>query len=126
MTIEKAIKELKKIRDNADTVLEERVVSILINNIQIYNTAEGFFEDVFERGLYSGAIREFIYQREVEAFFDKYYYDIMNLFYKMQKEEKNIEDMLPRGWEWEIKASCAWLAFEEITARIIDKLGIKI
>jgi hypothetical protein len=124
MKIKKTIKELKKIRDNADTALEKKVVSMLIDNIEEYKTAEEFFEDIFERGLYSGIIGELVFERDAEDFFDRYYEDIMNLFCGMEIEGKNIKDDLVNGWD--IKLIGAWLAFEEITARIADKLGIKI
>ena len=76
-------------------------------------SVEQWFEDLLQYGCISGMVSGLIYYTETEAFFDKYYYEIMEL--KEEYEESIGQSM---NIPYQLKNHLAWFGFEETALRI--------
>lgn len=72
-----------------------------------------FFEDLLKHGCISGMVSSLVYYTDTEVFFDKHYYEIMDL--KISYEER-LEQ--PMHISYNLKNHLAWFAFEQVARRI--------
>ncbi len=72
-----------------------------------------WFEDLLEHGCISGMVSHLVYYCDTEAFFDKYYSEIMEL--KVSYEEELGE---PMKIPYQLKNHLSWFGFEQIAQRL--------
>lgn len=121
MTIKTAIKKLKEIQlDTETTALMSDVIDTTINELDGYTKAEDYFQDL-SHGCSSGMIGELIYYKDTHAFYDKHYSDIEDL--REEYKENTGVALEPQG---DLKNWYAWLAFEETSRTLAQKIGIEV
>lgn len=72
------------------------------------DSIEKWFEDLFACGCVSGMVSGLVYYADTNKFFDKYYYEIMQL-----KEDYEDNTGLPLKTPYQLKNFLAWFGFEQ-------------
>ena len=104
------IEKLRELTESPTDSLE-KVVALEAYDSQSDEYIICFFEDLLNYGCKNGMVPSLVYYTDTEAFFDKYYEDIIWL--KTEYEENTGQPMvIPH----QVKNHLAWFAFEE-TAR---------
>lgn len=97
---------------NAD---EDTIIKIVANEALDRDESEvvSWFEDLVQHGCQCGMVSSMIYYYDTEAFFDKYYQEIMKL-----KEE--YEEMIgqPMNIPYQLKNHLAWFAYEFVARQL--------
>ena len=104
------IQKLREILEYPTDSLEKAVALEAYDPQSNENTIR-FFEDLLQHGCISGMVGSLVYYADTEAFFDKYYEEIIWL--KTEYEEMTGQ---PMEIPYHLKNHLAWFAFEE-TAR---------
>ncbi len=118
MNISTLIEKLKSISESRGDSLEKEVAHEALSS----ETPEGiqsFFSDLSQHGCISGMVSSLIYYHDTEAFFDKYYEEIIWL--KSEYEESMGQ---PMEIAHQVKNYLAWFAFEETARKIAEELGL--
>lgn len=117
-----AIKRLQDLADDyQQTGLIRKVSEIIIDQLEGYDEAETFFEDLFNHGCMSGMIGDLIYYNDTHKFYDDNYSDIEDLRYEYETELGEV--LKPVG---DLKNWYAWFAFEETSRKIAQELVFEI
>ena len=106
------IQKLKELSESPTDSLE-RAVAIEAHDPESDENTIRFFEDLLQYGCISGMVSSLVYYCDTEAFFDKYYEEIIEL--KTEHEEMTGQPMqIPH----QVKNHLAWFAFEETARRL--------
>ncbi len=106
---------IKKLKDLSESTTDslERAVALEAYDPQSDENTICFFKDLLQHGCITGMVPSLIYYVGTEAFFDKYYEEIISL--KTEYEESTGQSMvIPH----QVKNHLAWFGFEE-TARLL-------
>jgi len=97
---------------NAD---EDTITKIVANEALDRDESEviSWFEDLLQHGCQSGMVSSMIYYTDTEAFFDKYYHEIME--YKEEYEEMT---GVPMKIPYQLKNYLSWFAYERVTGKL--------
>jgi len=104
------MKQLQSLIESPTESLEKAVALEAYDPQSDENTIR-FFKDLLNHGCICGMVSSLVYYRDTEAFFDKYYEEIIWL---KSEYEESIGQFIDLGYNW--KNTLAWFAFEE-TAR---------
>lgn len=108
--------KLLDIMDKA-SALEASVIDVMLSHDDI----ECFIKDVIEHGCQGGIVSELVYYYQTHAFYNELSDEIDQL--KEEVEENMGEPLRIIG---DVRNFLAWFAFEEITRRIANKIGLNI
>lgn len=96
---------------NAD---EDTIIKFVANEaLDREDSVEKWFEDLLQYGCVSGMVSGLVYYSDTEAFFDKYYDEIMEL---KEDYEESIGE--PMKIPYQLKNHLAWFGFEQTAYRI--------
>lgn len=101
---------LESIANSYDDTLAKFVANEALDREDSF---EKWFEDLFQHGCQSGMVSGLVYFTDTAKFFDKYYYEIMDL--KAEYEDSTgLEMKLP----YQLKNHLAWFGFEQMAYKL--------
>lgn len=110
--------QLQNIIDQEPDTIRAIVAEEALQNGESY-PIKLWFNDLFSHGCICGMIPSLVYYRDTEAFFDKYYEDIIWL--KTEYEESIGQPMkIPH----QVKNHLSWFAFEQTAWQIASELSL--
>lgn len=104
------------------TDLYKEVASIIYDEIEDYEKAEDWFNDLLSHGCISGMVCALIYYKDTHAFTKKYLDDILELQQDMNSQ--GLEVHIPN--DTDAQNWLAWFAFEETSRQIAIDLGMEV
>lgn len=124
MTTKKAQKELQIIADDyTNSELKRTVAEMIIGEVEGYDKADDWFNDLLSHGCVSGMVGGLIYYTDTYKFYDDNYSDIEDL--RAELSQMYGEDFNVPG-DQDLKNWWAWCAFEETSRQIASDLGIEV
>lgn len=121
MENEKILRLLEELRENSDTILRRKVVSMILDECE--DEPINYIKDVINNGCASGVVSALIYYTDTKKFFTDNMDDIFNLYNEYCKENDFIP--MPSSYYKLNDNNLSWFAFEETTRRIAVELEIE-
>lgn len=117
------IKKMEAIaKDYKATKLKQKVATMLIDQMDGYETAEQMFNDL-SHGCESGVVGGLIYYVDTYAFAKEYIEEILELYQETREEIG--DDSLNIPTDTDALNWLAWFGFEQTSYNIANELGIE-
>lgn len=110
-------KQLQQIAEEAEG-LRKATAEIVLGELESYDNAEDFFNDLFSHGCVSGLVGSLIYYTDTHAFAKEHLEDIMTLYQEVTEELGVTPSIDSDATNW-----LAWFGFEETALQLYHEIG---
>jgi hypothetical protein len=129
------VSKLKEIKKESSSKLEKKVINILLDRQNDYDSIIDYMKEILDHGCSSGIVGELIYYNDTLKFYAKYKNEINTMLKNSMNEMgtyslkdifgKNFDDSDPLLSDTHNQNLLSWYAMEETTRNLIYALGIE-
>lgn len=126
---------LKGIKKESTSKLEKKVINVILDRQNDYNSIIDYMKEICTYGCSSGIVGELIYYKDTLAFYAKYKNEINTMLQETMQDMgsyslkdifgKNFDDTDPLLVETHNQNLLAWFAMEETTRQLLYKLDVE-